>query len=157
MLHREFAQALNVVIIIKTLLKTSAFASVNLFSSDLELGYEKNIAGYSLRFQIEFNFRDAKQHWDLEDFMNVKEIPLTNALNLLFMVNLSQALLREFRKTHPDSGILALEAHFRAAWYFEETTRWLPQKPEPILLEQIFGQLAGLGCIHGVKVLTSSP
>jgi putative transposase len=26
---------------------------------------------YSLRFQIEFNFRDAKQHWGLEDFMNV--------------------------------------------------------------------------------------
>jgi putative transposase len=26
---------------------------------------------YSLRFQIEFNFRDAKQYWGLEDFMNM--------------------------------------------------------------------------------------
>ena len=26
---------------------------------------------YALRFQIEFNFRDAKQFWGLEDFMNV--------------------------------------------------------------------------------------
>ena len=37
---------------------------------------------YTLRFQIEFNFRDAKQDWGLEDFMNVKETPVTNAANL---------------------------------------------------------------------------
>jgi len=158
MLHREFAQGLHVVIITKAHLKTGAFASVNLFSSDLELGYEKIIDWYSLRFQIEFNFRDAKQYWGLEDFMNVKEVPLTNALNLsLFMVNLSQVLLREFRKTHPESGILDLKAYHRAAKYFEETIKRLPQKPDPVLLEQIFGQVAALGCIHSVKVHPSSP
>jgi len=97
MMHRDFAQPLNVVIITKTNLKTGAFANVNLFSSDLELYYEKIIDYYSLRFQIEFNFRDAKQFWGLEDFMNIKEVPLTNALNLsLFMVNLSQVLLLDF-------------------------------------------------------------
>jgi putative transposase len=53
MLHPDFAQALNVVIITKTNLKTGAFANVNLFSSDLELPYEKIIDFYSLRFQIE--------------------------------------------------------------------------------------------------------
>jgi putative transposase len=158
MLHRGFAQALNVVIITKTNLKTGAFASVNLFSSDLELTYDKIIDYYSLRFQIEFNFRDAKQYWGLEDFMNVKEVPLTNALNLsLFMVNLSQVLLREFHQTHPDSGILDLKAYFRAAKYFEETIKLLPKKPEPILLEQIFGQVASLGCIHAVNVQVLSP
>jgi putative transposase len=158
MLHPDFAQALNVVIITKTNLKTGAFANVNLFSSDLELPYEKIIDFYSLRFQIEFNFRDAKQYWGLEDFMNVKEIPLTNALNLaLFMVNLSQVLLCELRQTIPDSSILDLKAYFRAAKYFEETIKMLPQKPEPILLEQIFGQVASLGCIHPVNVQVSSP
>jgi hypothetical protein len=158
LLHREFAQPLNVVILTKTHLHSGAFANVNLFSSDLELGYAELIDRYSLRFQIEFNFRDAKQHWGLEDFMNVKEVPLTNALNLsLFMVNLSQVLLREFRQTHPESGILDLKTHFRAARYLEETIKWLPQKPEPILLEQIFGRLSGLGRIHDVKVLASSP
>jgi len=158
MLHREFAQPLNVVIITKTNLKTSAFANVNLFSSGLELSYEKIIDYYSLRFQIEFNFRDAKQYWGLEDFMNTKEIPLTNALNLLlFMVSVSQVLLREFRKTNPDSGILDLKAYFRAAKYFEETIKLLPEKPEPILLDRIFGHVASLGCIHPVKVLASSP
>jgi len=158
MLHRGFAQPLNVVIVTKTNLKTGAFANVNLFSSDLELCYEKIIDYYSLRFQIEFNFRDAKQYWGLEDFMNIKEVPLTNALNLsLFMVNISQVLLREFRQTNPESGILDLKAYFRAAKYFEETIKMLPEKPEPILLEQIFGHVASLGCIHPVNVHLSSP
>lgn len=158
MLHPDFAQALNVVIITKTNLKTGAFANVNLFASDLELSYEKIIDFYSLRFQIEFNFRDAKQYWGLEDFMNVKEVPLTNALNLaLFMVNFSQVLLRDFRQTYPQSGILDLKTYFRAAKYFRETIKMLPQKPEPILLEQIFGQVASLGCIHAVNVHVSSP
>jgi hypothetical protein len=107
---------------------------------------------------IEFNFRDAKQFWGLEDFMNVKEIPLTNALNLsLFMVNLSQVLLCDLRQTIPESSILDLKAYFRAAKYFQETIKMLPQKPEPILLEQIFGQVASLGCIHPVNVLVLSP
>jgi len=155
MLHHEFAQVLNVVIITKTNLKTGAFTNVNLFSSDLNLSYEIIIDYYSLRFQIEFNFRDAKQYWGLEDFMSIKEVPVTNAINLsLFMVNLSQILLREFRQTHPDSGILDLKAYFRAAKYFEETIKMLPQKPEPFLLEQIFGQVATLGCIHAVNVPT---
>ena len=158
MLHHEFARILNVVIITKTNLKTGAFANVNLFSSDLELSYEKIIDFYSLRFQIEFNFRDAKQYWGLEDFMNIKELPVTNAINLsLFMVNLSQVLLREFRKVHPDSGILDLKAYFRAAKYFEETIKMLPQKPEPFLLQQIFDQVASLGCIHAVNVQPSPP
>ena len=158
MLHHEFAQVLNVVIITKTNLRTGAFANVNLLSSDLELSYEKIIDFYSLRFQIEFNFRDAKQYWGLEDFMNIKEFPVTNAINLsLFMVNLSQVLLREFRKVHPDSGILDLKAYFRAAKYFEETIKMLPEKPEPFLLEQIFAKIITFGCIHAVNVQPSPP
>jgi putative transposase len=44
-----------------------AQAHVVLFSTDLEQDYEKIIKFYSLRFQIEFNFRDAKQYLGLED------------------------------------------------------------------------------------------
>ncbi len=158
MLHKSFAQMLNIVIITKTNLKTGRFAHVILFSSDLNMSYEKMIDYYSLRFQIEFNFRDAKQFWGLEDFMNIKETQLTNALNLsLFMTNLSQVLLREFQHTNPDSGILDLKAYFRAAKYFEETIKMLPQKPEPILFDQIFGHVASFGCIHPVNVHLSSP
>ena len=62
------------------------------FGNNLELSYQKLIDYYSLRFQIEFNFRDAKQFWGLEDFMNTTETAVTNAVNLsFFMVNLSSS------------------------------------------------------------------
>ncbi len=71
--HKKFPELLNVVIIVKTSLKTGRTAKVLLFSDDLGLDYENLIDYYKLRFQIEFNFRDAKQYWGLEDFMNIKK------------------------------------------------------------------------------------
>ncbi len=61
LLHKNFPQPLNVVVIVKTNLTTDKSAKVLLFSDDLELAYDKLIDYYQLRFQIEFNFRDAKQ------------------------------------------------------------------------------------------------
>jgi len=90
-LHHDFPVLLNVVVIVKKNLVTQAWSHVIQFSSDLVLSDENLVDYYSLRFQIEFNFRDAKQFWGLEDFMNVKPTAVTNAANLsLFMVNLSQ-------------------------------------------------------------------
>ena len=98
--NKEFAFALNVVIILKTNLDTHAQAHVILFSTDLEQAYDKIIKFYSLRFQIEFNFRDAKQYWGLEDFMNVKETAVTNAANLsFFMVNFQLCVIAAFPTT----------------------------------------------------------
>ena len=94
LLHKDFPDPLNVVIMLRTNLETGAWANVILFSSDLELPYDKLIDFYSLRFQIEFNFRDAKQFWGLEDFMNVTPTAVTNAANLaLFLVDVSQVLM----------------------------------------------------------------
>jgi DDE superfamily endonuclease len=149
--NKEFAFALNVVIILKTNLETQAQTHVILFSTDLEQVYGKIIKFYSLRFQIEFNFRDAKQHWGLEDFMNVKETPVTNAANLsLFMVNFSYALLQPLRQHNPDYSVLDLKSHYRGYRYASETIKMLPQKPDPILLAEIFLQIARLGAIHPV-------
>ena len=53
----------SIVVIVKTNLKTQAVAHVVLFSSDLDQAYDQLIDYYRLRFQIEFNFRDAKQYW----------------------------------------------------------------------------------------------
>jgi putative transposase len=53
--HKLFADMLNVVIIVKTNLKTGKMAHVILFSSDLKLTYDKLVEYYQLRFQIEFN------------------------------------------------------------------------------------------------------
>jgi putative transposase len=149
--NKEFAFALNVVIILKTNLDTQARAHAILFSTDLEQAYDKIIQFYSLRFQIEFNFRDAKQYWGLEDFMNVKENAVTNAANLaFFMVNFSAALLQPFQQTHPDYSILDLKSHFRGYRYASETIKMLPQKPDAILLANIFEQIARLGAIHPI-------
>jgi len=149
LLHRSFAQTLNVVIIGKTNLKTGARAHVVLFSSDLALDYAQIIDFYSLRFQIEFNFRDAKQYWGLEDFMNVKETPVANAANLsLFMVNVAHLLLRDFRQKDSTVNVLDLKAYYRGRKYVAETIKWLPQKPEPILLAQIFDKVSCLGRVH---------
>ncbi len=150
-LNHEFAFALNVVILLKTNLETSAQAHVILFSTDLELSYDKIIKFYSLRFQIEFNFRDAKQYWGLEDFMNVKETAVTNAANLaLFMVNFSFALAKPFRQQNPVFSMLDLKSHYRGYRYATETIKLLPQKPDAILLAEIFQQIACLGAIHPV-------
>jgi len=147
--NKEFAFALNVVVILKTNLLTNAQAHVVLFSTDLKLDYEKIIKYYSLRFQIEFNFRDAKQYWGLEDFMNIQETAVTNAANLfLFMVNVSYALLQPFRERNPEYSVLDLKSHYRGLRYARETIKLLPQKPDAILLADIFQQIARLGAIH---------
>lgn len=149
MLHKAFAGFLNVVIIVKVNLKTQQQAHVILFSSDLNLAADKLIRFYHLRFQIEFNFRDAKQFWGLEDFMVVEEKAVTNAINLsLFMVSLSQLLLFDFRKDSPQAGILDLKAYYRGRFYASQTLQLLPQKPEPILFQRIFDSIVRLGAIH---------
>jgi hypothetical protein len=156
--NKEFAFPLNVVVMLKTNLKTQAQAHVILFSTDLEQAYDKIIKFYSLRFQIEFNFRDAKQYWGLEDFMNVKETAVTNAANLaLFMVNFSAALLHPFRQHHSDYSILDLKSHYRGYRYASETIKMLPEKPDAILLADIFQHLAQLGAIHPLVQPAASP
>jgi putative transposase len=149
LLHREFPVPLNVVILLKTNLETRAWAHVTLFSSDLELAYDKLIDYYSLRFQIEFNFRDAKQFWGLEDFMNVTQAAVTNAANLsLFMVDVSHVLMCKFRQDDPNFSVLDLKAHYRGYRYVLETIKMLPQKPDDNLVVQLFQKVAALGRIH---------
>lgn len=149
LLHKEFTQPLNVVIIAKTNLRTQARAHVILFSSDLALAYTSLVDYYSLRFQIEFNFRDAKQYWGLEDFMNVTPTGVTNAAHLsLFMVNVAYRLRADVHPHDPDYSVLDLKADCRGYKYVEETIKMLPEKPEPVLLRQILNKVAGLGRIH---------
>jgi len=148
-LHKEFAQPLHVVIIAQTNLRTQARAHVLLFSSDLELADTSLVDYESLRFQIEFNFRDAKQYWGLEDFMNVTPTGVTNAANLsLFMVNVAYRLRADVHPRDPDYSVLDLKADCRGYKYVEETIKMLPEKPEPVLFAKILNQVAGLGRIH---------
>ena len=115
LLHKEFTQPLHVVIIVKTNLRTHACAHVVLLSSDVDLAYTPLIDYYGLRFPMEFNFRDAKQYWGLEDFMNVTSTGVTNAANLaLFMVNVAYRLRADGHPRDPDYSVLDLKADCRA-------------------------------------------
>ena len=157
LLHHEFAQPLNGVILVKTNLQTQAWAHVILFSSDLTLTWDKLIEYYSLRFQIEFNFRDAKQYWGLEDFMNIKETPVTNAANLsLFMVNVSECLRRALRPAPVEFSVLDLKAYYRGTKYVTETLKMLPHKTDPNLFARIMQRIANLGSIHPAAVSVAS-
>ena len=125
-LHQSFASPLNLVIVLKTNLKTQQQAHVLLFSSDLTLDALTLIQYYSLRFQIEFNFRDAKQFWGLEDFMNTSPAGVINAANLsFFLVNLSSCLLQCMKFFVPDFSILDLKAFNRGQIYLREVLKYL--------------------------------
>jgi putative transposase len=151
LLNKGFAFSINVVVILKTNLSTHKQAHIILFSTDLKLPYEKLFDYYTLRFQIEFNFRDAKQYWGLDDFMNVKQEAVTNAANFsFFMVNFSSVLLRRYREYNPEFSVLDLKSHYRGCRYASETIKLLPQKPDGILLAEIFEQIARLGMVHPI-------
>lgn len=157
LLHTEFSQPLNVVIIVKTNLQTQAWAHVILFSSDLALAWDQLIDYYSLRFQIEFNFRDAKQYWGLEDFMNITETTVTNAASLsLFMVNVSECLRRQLGPDDAAFSVLDLKAYYRGSKYVTETIKMLQEKPDPDLMSAILRQVAALGSIHPIPALAAA-
>ena len=148
-LHKEVGQPLTVVIMEKFNRTTQKRAHVILFSNELTLGYDKLIDYCSLRFQIEFTFRDAKQYWGLDDFMNVKGTAVTNAANLaIFMVNLVYVLLRDVRQRDADWSVLDLKAFCRGYTYVLETINLLPEQPDEDIMAQMLRQVANLGRIH---------
>jgi hypothetical protein len=147
--HKDYSDILNIVVIVKTHRLTGKHTHVVLFSTDLTLTAEQVVDYYSLRFQIEFNFRDAKQYWGLSDFRAVTPHAVTNSINLsFFMVNCSHVLLEPYRVHEPDLSVLDLKAQFRARRYLSETIKLLPEIPEPHLISRIWKRLARFGCIR---------
>jgi putative transposase len=158
-LHPDFGQALNAVIIVRTNVKTQKVGHVILFSSDEELGWEKLVDYYSLRFQIEFNFRDAKQHFGLEDFMNTTATGVENAASLSFLlVNVSAKLLAD--NAAREIGVLDLKTRFRGCKYVLEAIKMLLENPETIIspatIEEVKTRISQLGRIHRTKAASSS-
>ena len=149
--HKDFADPLNVTIIQRIRLSDKKRGQVILFSDDLQLFWENMIFYYRLRFQIEFTFRDAKQFWGLEDFMNIKQKAVKNAANLsLFMVNLSRFLIDQ-DETYTQS-ILDLKSRSQAAFYAEKIIKFNPEIQKIISFEQLQSATADTGCIHPRKI-----
>jgi putative transposase len=125
--HKDFADVLNIVILVKTHRLTKRRGHVILLCSDLDLAALIMIDYYSLRFQIEFEFRDAKQHFGLSDFVCVNPTSVSNAVGLsFFMGNLSRHLLDSLRDSFPEAGVIDLKSYYRGRRYATETLKCLP-------------------------------
>jgi putative transposase len=146
--HKNFPELLNVAVIVKANLKTGRTAKVLLFSDDLALAAETLIEYYALRFQIEFDFRDAKQYWGLEDFMNVKEAQVGNFANFsLFMVTFTRLLSANMEGLDRGS-MLDLKTVFRARKYTRRILNSLGKTGEEFLIDDRIFQAAEIGRIH---------
>ena len=106
---------LNIVVIITTKIGTNRNEknqiSKNIwFTNDLNLDFQLLLEYYSLRFQIEFHFRDAKQHFGLADFKNYKEQNLTNFVNMSFtMCLVSSIFLQQLQQETNNSKTSLLD------------------------------------------------
>jgi putative transposase len=148
-LHKHFAELLNVVIIVHTHLESGRVGHVVLFSSDVSLEALTLIDYYSLRFQIEFTFRDAKQYFGLEDFMGIEELSIKNAVGLsFFMVNLSRHLLDGLRTSYPGAGVNDLKSFYRARHYIAEVLKFIPENAGDISYSDLIEQVCRHALIH---------
>lgn len=146
---------INVVIITKTILAENKTSRVVLFSTDLELEAKQLIKFYSLRFQIEFNFRDAKQYFGLADFKNIKEQQVNNAVGLaLFMDNISLVLIEQAKTKweEKDISIQDLKAYYRAEFYLEAILNTLEIEPKAILNNHKFDHIRKIGAVNRQKI-----
>ena len=136
------------VIICKENKKTGKKGQVILFSTDLTLECDKIIEYYRLRFQIEFNFRGAKQHWGLEDFMVTQQDKVNNSAQIsMFMVNVSQAMM----ESQQEASIIDIKARFHEHRYAREVLKILQKSGKDIKISSLFEEVSLLGRVHQRK------
>jgi len=148
MWQKTFPDLLNIVILLCTDLRTGRQAHVILFATDLMLSAEQLTHYYRLRFQIEFNFREAKQFWGLADFMAIRQRSVANAANFaFFMGNVAQALIAQMTAI-PGFGVTDLKARYRGRRYAHEALKSLPPDLAHVLIAPLLARFSSLGAIH---------
>ena len=81
--------------------------------------------------------------------MTVNQPPVYHSANrAMVMVNLSHAWIRPLRTQWPECRGNDLKAWFRGRTYVVETFKLLPERPEPIFIEQAIAQVAALGRVN---------
>jgi putative transposase len=141
-LHKSFEMPLNILIIVPCDKKGQPKVPKSrrvLFSTDLNADYKTIDIKYHVRFQIEFNFRDARQYFGLSHFKNIKKQQVENVIGYaFFMVTLSNIVLFELKQDNPNCplSIQDLKAVFRAEKYFNELLN-TPQFKHTQFLNQI--------------------
>jgi len=62
----------------------------------------------------------------------------------------------DFRQTAPDFGVLDIKSYYRGCRYAIELIKIFPEKPDDILITQLFRNAAALGSVHVVNSPVSS-
>ncbi|MDZ7880229.1 MAG: transposase [Saprospiraceae bacterium] len=148
---RNIGQFINVVIIRCYHKKSKKTGFILLFSTDLTLEGMTLVDYYALRFQIEFNFRDAKQYFGLSDFKSIKPTQMNNAVGLsFFMVNLSAILIDNMKEQSDFKflSILDLKTCFRAIFFSKHLKNTPILNVNNILDPQNIAVLEYLGAIN---------
>ena len=118
-----------------------------IFSTDTQQSYEKILEYYSLRFQIEFSFRDAKQFFGLEDFMNIKKIRIHNFVNLsLFMNNVTYLYYENSHFTK--YSVNDIKSLFLGKRYLLEVLKLKPEIPIDIFNLDVINKVTDFSMIH---------
>ncbi len=148
-LSKNIKVPLNVVII-KKYLGTKVGWSI-LFSTDEDLSAQQIMDYYQIRFQIEFDFRDARQHFGLTNFCNFKEKQVTNVIgNAFFMVTLAR--ISHFKQWKENKNtkfsIYNLKAQLRAEKYLFEIKNMIKNDPLLFFSSQELKKIAHIGAIH---------
>ena len=126
MVHKSFDKPINIVLIVKcdkAGKMKNKYARIVLFTTDPKATAKTVTDFYQVRFQIEFNFRDARQYFGLSHFKNIKEKQVGNVIGFsFFMVALSNILIFKLREINPtiNVGIQDIKAFFRAEKYCTE-------------------------------------
>jgi putative transposase len=139
---------LNIVIQRKVRVSDGRVATNIWFSTDLKLDFQTLLDYYSLRFhssgcRIEFDFRDAKQHFGLSDFKNYKEENLTNFVNLSFtMCLIAKVQLAHYRKIlhAPKLSIIDLKLIYKARFTAKNILKLVQKDTNAIFNEQFCEQ-----------------
>ncbi len=67
------------------------------------------------------------------------------------MINVSAKLMEKYRCQNPVYSVLDLKSHYRGLKYIHEILIILPQKPEPVVIQQITERLSSIGAIHNTQ------
>ena len=142
---------LNIVVMIHTHQITKKVSRNIIFTNNLTLEALKIIKYYSLRFQIEFDFRDAKQFYGLANFKNYKETQVTNAVNIAFTMTVVGKLVLEKYKIKldcPNMGIIDPKTVFRTQKCAKILLNNINFDPDEFLSNPQFLKIARLEAIH---------
>ncbi|HHB94942.1 MAG TPA: IS701 family transposase [Campylobacterales bacterium] len=137
---------LNIVVTVTTNKKGKKSRKIN-FSTDTEQSYQKILEYYSLRFQVEFSFRDAKQFFGLEDFMNIKKIRIHNFANLALFMNNVTYLYYEM-SNFTQYSISDIKSLFMGKKYALEVLKLSDNAPIDIFNLDIINRVSDFARIH---------